>query len=63
MVGSHWFLEVELHSLSAWESHDDDHEGNDHEYRLGGAPHTPDLVPDGGEGDCSHPVLVSESGG
>ena len=65
VVGSHLFLQVELHSLSAWDHHegDDDHEENGRGCILGGAPHTPPVVPGISEGGCIHPVLVSVAGG
>ena len=64
MVGSHLFLEVELHSLSAWDPHEgDDDEENGRGCKLGGAPHTPHVVPYVSEGGCIHPVLVSVTGG
>ena len=63
VAGSQLLLEVGLHSLSAWGPHDDDHEENGRECKLGGAPHTPLVVPDVSEGGCIHPVLVSVTGG
>ena len=60
VVCSHLFLEVELHSWSAWGPHDGDdrHEENGRECKLGGAPHTPHVDPGEGEGGCIPLVWV-----
>ena len=59
-AGTQLFLQVELHSLSAWGPHDDEESGR--ECRLGGAPHIPHEAPGVSAGDCSPLVLVSVTG-